>query len=70
MHDQATEQGRQLQNERGEEQSTIEITMEMDEIDTEMDTTIVEQGTLPNPAQTIEAKIYDRLVRFEVNDIQ
>ncbi len=77
LHNQATEQGRQLQSEgrglqseRGEKPSAIEIMMETDEIDTEMDMTIVEQGILLKPAQTIEANIYSRLVKYEANDIQ
>ncbi len=63
LHDQATEQGRQLQSEWSEESSAVEIMMETDEIDTEMDTTIVEQGILPKPSQTIKENIYSHLVK-------
>ncbi len=36
----------------------------------EMDATIIEQGKLPAIAQTIEDRIYNCLVKFELNDIQ
>ncbi len=70
LQDQITKQGRQLQPEPEEELSTVEITMEMDEIDTEMDTTIVEQGKLPKADQTLEEQVYERLVKYEMNNIQ
>ncbi len=70
LYEQAAEQEKQLQGNRGEEPSAVEITMEMDEIDTKMDTTIVEQGKLPKADQTIEEQVYERLVKFEMNNIQ
>ncbi len=48
----------------------VEITMEMDEIDTEMDMTIVDQRKLPKAGGSIEQRVYERLVNFEMNNIQ
>ncbi len=57
---------RPLPSEEGEEPSTVEIMMDT----SEMDMTIVKQGRLPIAAETIEDKVYKRLVSFEMNDIQ
>ncbi len=70
LQDQAFEQGRQLQGE-GEQSSLVKVTMETEEIDTEMDMTVIKQGILPEaPAQSLEVTIYECLVTFEPNDIQ
>ncbi len=70
LQEQATEQGRQLRGE-GEQAPLVEIMMDTEEIDAEMDMTVVEQGILPEaPAQSIEATIYDHLVTFKLNNIQ
>ncbi len=60
------EQRRPLPREGGEEQSTVDITMDT----SEMNATIVEQGKLPTAAEMIEDKVYKRLVNYEMNDIQ
>ncbi len=67
LHDQATAQDRELQEGKP---SIIEIMMEMDDVDTEMDTTIIEQGVLPKVRGSIEQQVYDHLVTFELNPIQ
>ncbi len=54
----------------GEEQSTVEITMETEDIETEMDTTIVEQGILPKVKGPAEQQVYERLLTLELNHIQ
>ncbi len=61
-----------VQSEMGEgkEESIVEITMEMEDVDAKMDTTIVEQGTLPKARGWAEQQVYKRLVTFEMNPIQ
>ncbi len=55
---------------KDEEPSRVKVTMETGDDDTEMDTTIAEQGALPEACGRGEQQIYDRLVAFELNPIQ
>ncbi len=66
LKEKLTEQVRPSLSGEGEEESTVDITMDT----SEMDATIIEQGKLLEPAQMVEGRIYERLVRFEMNDIQ
>ncbi len=60
-----------MQRGREEEQSLVEIEMETEEVeDTEMDMTIIEQGTLPKVSGWPEQQVYECLVTYELNPIQ
>ncbi len=69
-HLQVCQQAEEAQRHREEEQSLVEIRMETDEIDIEMDMTIVEQRTLPKAGGSTEQEVYEHLVAFELNAIQ
>ncbi len=59
------------QSEEGEEESRVEITMEMSAMEmSELDATIIEQGKLLAADQPVEDKVYKRLAKVELNDIQ
>ncbi len=53
-----------------DEPSTVEVMMEMEDVKTEMDTTIAKQGTLPKVQGAAEKQVYECLVTFELNPIQ
>ncbi len=54
-----TMQVEQVERNREEVQSLVEITMETGDEDTEMDTTIVEQGMLPKVPGRAEQQVYE-----------
>ncbi len=60
------EQTRPQQGEEGEDEPRVDIMMDT----SEMDSTIVEQGKLLAAAQPVEDKVYKRLAKLELNDIQ
>ncbi len=71
LHERVVVSAEQVQRNREEEQSLVEIQMETEEVvDTEMDTTIIEQGTLPKASGSPEQQVYKRLVTYELNPIQ
>ncbi len=58
------------QVEEEEEESRVEITMETDDIETEMDDTIIEQGVLPEANTKAEEQAYQRLKTCESTELQ
>ncbi len=53
--------------EAGEEESRVDITMDMTNLDY---STVAEQGQLPAALQPVEDQVYGRLVSLEMNEIQ
>ncbi len=59
VNEQQRQQQQRQQSEGDEDQSRVEIKMDTEELDT----TIAEQGKLPEATQLIEEKVYSRLVK-------